>query len=126
MKRITLLICIYFSALQLCLSQVSEIGLCVGGSFYIGELNPSGMFAKLQPAGGAMYRYNFSPRWAFKSTVMFGSMEASDAETNGGDPRGLSFRSPRMAGSEPDRVRQLCCALLQRDRRLRQHVPHHP
>ena len=94
MKRIALLICICLSALQLCFSQVSEIGLCVGGSFYLGELNPSGMFAKLQPAGGAMYRYNFSPRWAFKSTVLFGSMEASDAETNGGDPRVLSFRSP--------------------------------
>lgn len=60
----------------------------------MGELNPSGMFAKLQPAGGVMYRYNFNPRWAFKSTVLFGNLEASDAETNGNDPRGLSFRSP--------------------------------
>lgn len=94
MKRIVFFLCICFCTLQLGFAQVSEIGLCVGGSFYLGELNPSGMFAKLQPAAGAMYRYNFNPRWAFKSTVLFGSLEASDAETNGNDPRGLSFRSP--------------------------------
>lgn len=94
MKRLAFLICICLCSLQFCFSQVSEVGLCVGGSFYLGELNPSGMFAKLQPAGGVMYRYNFSPRWAFKSTVLFGSLEASDAETNGNDPRALSFRSP--------------------------------
>ena len=94
MKRIIFFICICLSSLQISFAQVSEFGLCMGGSFYLGDLNPSGIFAKTQPAGGIIYRYNFNPRWAFKSTLLFGSMEASDAETNGNDPRGLSFRSP--------------------------------
>ncbi|MBO4403173.1 MAG: hypothetical protein J5792_05770 [Bacteroidales bacterium] len=94
MKRIVFFICICMISIQMGFSQVSEIGLCLGGSFYLGDLNPSGMFAKTQPAGGMIYRYNFNPRWAFKSTLLFGSLEASDAETNNNDPRGLSFRSP--------------------------------
>ncbi len=94
MRRFLFFVCSCLFFTQIGYAQVSEVGLCVGGSFYLGDLNPSGLFAKMQPAGGVIYRYNFNPRWAFKSTVLFGSLEASDAETNGNDPRGLSFRSP--------------------------------
>jgi len=77
-------------------AQTSEIGLCGGVSFYMGDLNPKGVFSGSRPAGGVLYRYNINPRWAFKANVLFGSLEASDAKT-GGDfakTRNLSFRSP--------------------------------
>jgi len=73
-------------------SQVSEIGLCGGVSFYMGDLNPKSVFKGSRPAGGLVYRYNINPRFAFKAVALFGSMQASDAET--GTERNLSFRSP--------------------------------
>jgi len=74
-------------------SQVSEIGLCGGVSFYMGDLNPNKVFAGSRPAGGLVYRYNINPRFAFKVNALFGSLEASDAKT-GTPKRNLSFRSP--------------------------------
>lgn len=74
-------------------SQVSEIGLCGGVSFYMGDLNPKGVFQGSRPAGGLIYRYNINPRFAFKAVALFGSLQASDAKT-GTPERNLSFRSP--------------------------------
>jgi len=75
-------------------AQTSEIGLCGGVSFYMGDLNPKGVFKGSRPAGGVLYRYNISPRWAFKANILFGSLEASDAKMSGDLARNLSFRSP--------------------------------
>ena len=75
-------------------AQNSEIGACVGTMFYLGELNPSRLFAQPKLAGGIVYRYNISPRWAVKADFMFGEVSGSDAVTNGGYERNLSFRSP--------------------------------
>lgn len=75
-------------------AQKSEIGAFAGTSFYLGDLNPSKIFAKPQFAGGLIYRYNISPRWAFRANIIFGEVQGSDMETNNKDPRNLSFRSP--------------------------------
>ena len=75
-------------------AQTSEIGLCGGVSFYMGDLNPKGVFKGSRPAGGILYRYNINPRLAFKANVLFGSLEASDAKTGADPARNLSFRSP--------------------------------
>ena len=50
-------------------AQVSEVGLCGGVSFYMGDINPTGVFKGSKPAGGVIYRYNINPLLAFKSTV---------------------------------------------------------
>jgi len=75
-------------------AQNSEIGACVGTTFYLGELNPSKLFAQPHLAGGIVYRYNLSPRWAFKADFLFGTVSGSDMLTNGGYQRNLSFQSP--------------------------------
>lgn len=78
-------------------AQVSEIGLCGGVSFYLGDINPSGVFKGSKPAGGVVFRYNINPLLAFKSTVLFGSIGASDAEFGKDEDakaRNLSFVSP--------------------------------
>ena len=75
-------------------AQNSEIGACVGTTFYLGELNPSKLFANSRIAGGIVYRYNLSPRWAIKADFLFGEVAASDAATNSGYERNLSFHSP--------------------------------
>lgn len=75
-------------------AQKSEIGGMVGGSFYLGELNPTTLFGSTRPAGALLYRYNFNPRWALKANILFAEVTASDAVNNNQYPRNLSFRSP--------------------------------
>jgi len=83
----------------------------VGTSFYLGDLNSipfknvnfEGDFV-FKPAGGLIYRYNFTPRIALKANILFGEIAASDANNrsiNGKkvpkwdyEDRGLSFSSP--------------------------------
>lgn len=94
MKRYTLIIAvILLAAVSTVKSQSSEIGACGGVSFYMGDLNPKGVFKGSRAAGGIMYRYNINPRFAVKATALFGSLYASDAD-HGNTARNLSFRSP--------------------------------
>lgn len=92
MNRFLLLLVIPFCVMT-AQAQTSELGVFVGKSYYLGDLNPSSHFALSQSAGGVLYRYNFNPRWAFKFNALFGSVMGSDNETNGNNPRNLSFRS---------------------------------
>lgn len=71
----------------------SEFGLFLGGSYYLGDLNPSKHFLQTQPAGGLIYRYNITPRWAFKMSALLGWLKASDARSKANVERNLSFRS---------------------------------
>ncbi|MBO7494266.1 MAG: outer membrane beta-barrel protein [Bacteroidales bacterium] len=75
-------------------AQNSEVGACVGTTFYLGDLNPKKLFAQPHVAAGLVYRYNISPRWAIKADFMFGKVSASDSLTNNGYARNLSFSSP--------------------------------
>lgn len=75
-------------------AQKSEIGVMLGTSSYLGDLNPRTLFAMPQFAGGILYRYNFTPRWALKANILFGSVAGDDAITNKGYPRNLNFVSP--------------------------------
>ncbi|MDR1458669.1 MAG: DUF6089 family protein [Bacteroidales bacterium] len=93
MKRFLLILLVLFIS-DITKAQYSEIGLCGGVSFYMGDLNPKGVFSGSRPAGGVLFRHNINPRLAFKATVMFGSLQASDAITGGDKARNLSFRSP--------------------------------
>lgn len=98
MKKIILGIWVFcatlFVPVQTVFAQNSEIGACVGTTFYMGELNPTKLFAQPGLAAGLVYRYNLSPRWALKANFLFGKVSGSDALTNGGYERNLSFTSP--------------------------------
>src|SRR5437868_1724764 len=57
----------------------SEIGLFLGGSYYTGDLNPSGHFNRFtRPAVGGIYRVNFNPRMSAKAVGSYGMIEADD------------------------------------------------
>ena len=83
-------------------AQNSEFGACVGTMFYLGDLNQTKLFKlnlkdpslnQLHMAGGFMYRYNISPRFAFKADFLFGKVSSTDRGTNMAS-RNLSFSSP--------------------------------
>lgn len=97
MKKFLFLIialCLGFPSLQA--QKTDEIGLFIGGSYYVGDLNPSGHLNSLtRPALGAVYRHNFNMRLAVAGSLLFGSIQGIDARSSSYEQqqRNLSFRS---------------------------------
>lgn len=57
-----------------------EVGVFIGGSYYIGDLNPLIHFGPMtKPAGGALFRYNMNSRLSARANLLFGSIQADDA-----------------------------------------------
>jgi hypothetical protein len=71
----------------------NEVGIFIGGSYYTGDLNPYKHFLQTKFAGGLLYRYNITPRWALKVTALIGGLEGSDTKSRANPDRNLSFRS---------------------------------
>ena len=74
----------------------SEFGCMVGGSYYIGDLNPNRHFYNTQFAGGFIYRYSVNARLSLRGNVFFGSVKAADSDSKVEllRNRNLSFQSP--------------------------------
>ena len=97
----------YFSALAqsgtmyvpkpITLKNVSaEVGVFLGGSYYTGDLNPSGHFNRFtRPAAGGVYRFNFNPRMSAKAMGAIGMIEGDDSYSKNDSRRNrnLSFKS---------------------------------
>ncbi|MDR0971782.1 MAG: porin family protein [Bacteroidales bacterium] len=69
----------------------SEFGFMIGGSNYIGDINPKYNFYGTNLMLGAIYRYNIDPRWTIRGSLLFGSLSAEDAKYE--NIRNLSFQS---------------------------------
>lgn len=77
-------------------AKTKELGFMIGASGYAGELNPYNQFSKLmRPAGGLVYRRAINRRYAFKSSLLYGSIKGDDAESNNAfqKQRNLNFKS---------------------------------
>lgn len=72
-------------------AQRSEVGAFAGGAFYLGDINPAGLFSQTQVALGGVYRYNLNTRWALRGNVLWGRVTADDEKYD--NPRNLNFRS---------------------------------
>lgn len=92
MRRIFFLLTFLFCE-SVVFAQRSEVGALIGGSYYIGDLNPSKHFLMTRPAAGILYRYNFNPRFAFKGNFYYGTVAGDDGIANFNKERGLSFKS---------------------------------
>jgi opacity protein-like surface antigen len=75
--------------------QGSEIGPFIGGSYYLGDINPGRQFHKTQPAFGIVYRRPLNPRYAIKANFIVGNVQAFDSLSNNPAQvnRNLNFRS---------------------------------
>ena len=74
-----------------------EVGVFLGGCYYIGDLNPTAHFNQFtKPAGGLVCRYNINPRLAARANLFFGSIEGHDSYSSSpaAIQRNLSFKSP--------------------------------
>lgn len=74
-------------------SQTMEIGPFVGGSYYIGDLNPAFHFNQTQLSYGALARFNLHRRWAVRLSYYRGKVKGSDAQNQAVEGRDLNFVS---------------------------------
>lgn len=74
-------------------SQTLETGLFAGASYYLGDINPGKHFDQSLFSAGAVARYNKDDRWAFRFSLLFGQVQASDISRNAVENRSLAFTS---------------------------------
>jgi hypothetical protein len=82
-------------------AQENEFGIMGGAAQYLGDLNPRFSFKTARYNASMLYRYNFNPRMAFKLTLNYGMIAASDHKINTKDSykylRNLDFSSQIFA-----------------------------
>jgi len=65
-------------SLQVKSQRTDDIGVFLGGSFYMGDLNPDKVFYHPSPAYGIKYRYNYNPLFSMSYGFTRGKLVASD------------------------------------------------
>ena len=82
-------------------SQHSEIGMQLGASYYLGELNPSlHVINKPNPSLGVFYRKNINKRYSLRVGANYARLGAADniSSTAFGEFRALSFSADLLEG----------------------------
>lgn len=74
-------------------AQQNELGVFFGGSYYLGDLNPSRQFAMVRPSVGLLYRFNVNDNLALRANAFWGSVAGDDAVIQYNENRNLHFRS---------------------------------
>lgn len=71
-----------------------EIGGMVGGSMYMGDANKGAFLKGINPAFGAVFRYNANFRWALKANLLWGQVSGSTAGLKNAFPfeEGVTFK----------------------------------
>lgn len=77
-------------------AQVWEVGAKVGGSAYMGDLNPNNPFKMSGLAAGVFVKANFDPYWGLGLHYMHGSISADDADSKLTNfrTRNINFKTP--------------------------------
>ncbi|WKZ65220.1 MAG: DUF6089 family protein [Flavobacteriales bacterium] len=82
--------------------QVNELGLTVGATYYIGDLNPYRHYPKdTKLAGGIVFRHNLTDRYALRLQGLYGTLQAYDSDSPDSlqQLRNLHFRAPLFEAS---------------------------
>lgn len=66
---------------QISLSQIHEIGIFAGGSNYIGDVGPTTYIAPNKLALGILYKWNKSPRHAYRFSYTQSSIFSNDIDS---------------------------------------------
>lgn len=80
----------------------SELGVMIGATTYMGDLNPYKPYLNPHLAGGLIFRYNIHSRLAFRANFIYGKVEGNDADYSN-EPtmvdRNLNFTSTIFEGA---------------------------
>ncbi len=79
-------------------AQIYEVGVFAGGSNFIGDVGATTYISPNQPAFGAIFKWNRSPRHSYRASIIFSNLEGIDGKSD--DPRrvqrGYSFDTSVM------------------------------
>ena len=68
----------YFSAN----AQINELGVFLGGSNYIGDIGPTDYIFPNEPAVGFIYKWNRSPRHAWRFSYIYSKISSRDIDSD--------------------------------------------
>ena len=74
--------------------QRHEVGMAIGGTYYLGDLNPSRLFMLPGLSLNANYRFNINSRMALRANFLYGKIAGDDAIVKFNENRNLRFTSP--------------------------------
>lgn len=76
-------------------AQINEIGVFLGGGNYIGDIGKTNYINPSDVAFGVVYKWNKSPRHAYRFSVMYGEISANDLDSDvpGRYKRGYAFKN---------------------------------
>ncbi len=94
MRYLTPMVVMLFFALD-SHSQTYEIGPYLGGANYIGDIGPTDYVNPKSLVFGGVFKWNRSPRHAFRLSILHGKVKSDDAKSDVGyrKQRGLSFEN---------------------------------
>jgi hypothetical protein len=78
-KFFGLFICLFLSMAMY--SQIHEVGIFLGGSNYIGDIGPTTYIAPNEPAFGILYKWNKSPRHAYRFSYTQSKITSNDLDS---------------------------------------------
>jgi len=70
---------------QITHAQIYEFGIFAGGSNFIGDVGATNYISPNQVALGGVFKWNRSPRHAFRASIIFSELEGKDSKSD--DPR---------------------------------------
>ena len=75
------LIIVFIFAVKSLSAQFSEIGVMIGTTYYMGDLNKK-HFNNSKLASGLIYRYSFNSRVSFRMNLLIGKVEGDDSTSD--------------------------------------------
>lgn len=99
MKRIFLIVFIF--GLSKLNAQINEVGVFLGGSNFIGDVGKTNYISPNEIAFGILYKWNKSPRHAYRFSLIKSTLSANDAESKvpGRKNRDYSFENSIIEAS---------------------------
>lgn len=95
MYKFILGVLFFFVGQSIYAQHSTDVGVIVGASYYLGDINPEKQFYSSSPSLGFMYRYNMGPRYALRTSLSFGTLKGSDLDFDNKyqQSRGASFET---------------------------------
>ncbi|MCV9932710.1 DUF6089 family protein [Flavobacterium sp. LS1R47] len=89
-KIFNLLLCFFsFTSMN---AQIHEVGVFLGGSNYIGDVGSTTYISPDKPAFGVLYRWNKSPRHAYRFSYTQSTITANDLDSREGGRKLRGYR----------------------------------
>lgn len=91
----------FFIGLQAGMAQIHEIGVFLGGSNFIGDVGRTNYINPNKLAIGGIYKWNKSPRYAYRASLTYSKLHANDADSGSAarEDRGYSFSNRILEAS---------------------------